>query len=181
MLSQGKFKSHIFHLFDRLILLLTGGLLTSQIPNRERPGYDQMSKLVLKNPLVKNIIARALVKKDGDAYKIGDTEWDRGLRSDVVFQLVHGVYLDQPPSNVKIQGTVNADFMNRAAHHCIMAYRRYKVLPIMLIFNIKVTTIHTNDKPKADGFCAFSLPCEYWAKGCYLVNASNAATYQDQH
>ncbi|CEG69950.1 hypothetical protein RMATCC62417_05934 [Rhizopus microsporus] len=102
-----------------------GDLLTWKIPFSERPGSDQMSKFVLKHSDVKNIITRTLMDTNGDAYRIGDAEWDHGLRSDVVYEPMH-VSLDQPPIIVEVQATVNADFMNRAAHYCIMAYCRYK-------------------------------------------------------
>lgn len=84
-----------------------------------------------------------------------NTEWNHGLGSDDVYKPVH-VSLDQPPITVKIQGTVNTDFMNREAHYCIIAYRRYKHCLYCWYSNISVTAIYTNDKPKADGFCAFS-------------------------
>ncbi len=119
--------------------------MTCKIPFSERPGSDQMSKFVLKHPDVKNIITRTLMDTSGDAYRIGDAEWDHGLRSDVLYEPMH-VSLDQPPIIVEVQAMVNADFMNRAAHYCIMAYCRYKVLPILLIFNTQTTRISTNDR-----------------------------------
>lgn len=124
---------------------------------------------------MKNIITKASLDVNGDAYRIGDTEWDHGLRSDVVYEPMH-VSLDQPPIIVEVQATVNADFMNRAAHYCIMAYCRYKVLPILLIFNTRTTSISTNDRSSLNNFCALSLSCEYWAKKCYLVNANSASS-----
>ncbi|KAG0941112.1 hypothetical protein G6F32_008545 [Rhizopus arrhizus] len=93
-----------------------GDLLTCKIPFSERPGSDQMSKFVLKHPDVKNIITRTLMDTSGDAYRIGDAEWDHGLRSDVLYEPMH-VSLDQPPIIVEVQAMVNADFMNRAAHY----------------------------------------------------------------
>lgn len=102
---------------------------------------------------------------NGDAYRIGDAEWDHGLRSDVVYEPMH-VSLDQPPIIVEVQATVNDNFINRAAHYCIMAYRRYTVLPILLIFNTRTTSISTNGRPSLNNFCALSLSCEYWAKKC---------------
>ncbi|KAI9018793.1 hypothetical protein CLU79DRAFT_795300 [Phycomyces nitens] len=153
-----------------------GDLLTFKIPFSERLGSDQMSKFILKHPDVKNIITITLMNTNGDAYRIGDAEWDHSLRSDVVYEPMH-VSLDQPPIIVEIQATVNADFMNRAVHYCIMAYRRYKVLPILLIFNTQTTSISTDDKSSLNNFCALSLSCEYWAKKCYLVNV-NSASYE---
>ena len=142
--------------------------MTCKIPFSERPGSDQMSKFVLKHPDVKNIITRTLMDTSGDAYRIGDAEWDHGLRSDVLYEPMH-VSLDQPPIIVEVQAMVNADFMNRAAHYCIMAYCRYKVLPILLIFNTQTTRISTNDRSSLNNLCALSLSCDYWAKKCYLV------------
>ncbi|KAG1126590.1 hypothetical protein G6F42_007666 [Rhizopus arrhizus] len=79
-----------------------GDLLTCKIPFSERPGSDQMSKFVLKHPDVKNIITRTLMDTSGDAYRIGDAEWDHGLRSDVLYEPMH-VSLDQPPIIVEVQ------------------------------------------------------------------------------
>ncbi|KAI8977227.1 hypothetical protein BDF20DRAFT_820962, partial [Mycotypha africana] len=139
------------------------------------PGSDQVSKFVLKHPDVRSIITRALMDTNGDAYRIGDSKWDHGLRSDVVYEPMH-VSFDQPPIIVEVQATVNADFMNRVAHYCIMAYRRYKVLPILLIFNTQTTSINTNDRSSLNKFSALSLSCEYWAKKCYLVNAKSVSS-----
>ncbi|KAL7315852.1 hypothetical protein PS15m_005022 [Mucor circinelloides] len=152
-----------------------GDLLTCKMPFSESPGSDQLSKFFLKHPDVKNIITRTLVDTNGDAYRIGDAEWDHGLRSDVVYEPIH-VSSDQPPIVIEVQATVNPDFMNRAAHYCIMAYRRYKVLPILLIFNTQATNISINDTSSLNNFCALSLSCEYWAKKCYLVNANSASS-----
>ncbi|KAI7861422.1 hypothetical protein BDF14DRAFT_1976066 [Spinellus fusiger] len=54
-----------------------------------------------------------------------------------------------------------------------MAYNRYKVLSILLIFNTKTTSICTDNTPHLNNFCALSLSCEYWAKKCYLVNVDS--------
>ncbi|KAI7861423.1 hypothetical protein BDF14DRAFT_1869853 [Spinellus fusiger] len=51
-----------------------GKLLTYQIPFTERPGSDQMSKIILKHPDVKNIIIRTLMDTTGNAYRIRDAE-----------------------------------------------------------------------------------------------------------
>lgn len=59
----------------------------------------------------------------GDAYKIGDAEWEHGLRSDVLYEPVL-VSSDQSSIIVEVQATVNANFINRAVHYCIMAYCR---------------------------------------------------------
>ncbi|CEP12604.1 hypothetical protein [Parasitella parasitica] len=131
--------------FCYVFMTSQGDLLTWKMPFSERPGSDLMSKFVLKHSDVKNIITRTLMDTNGDAYRIGDAEWDHGLRSDIVYEPMD-VSLDQPPIIVEVQATVNADFMNRAAHYCIMAYRRYKVLPILLIFNTRTTSISTNDR-----------------------------------
>jgi hypothetical protein len=104
------------------------------MPFSEQPGVDQMNKFILKHPDVKNIILGTLMNTNGDVYKIGYAEWGHSLRSGVVYEPMH-VFLEQPPIIVEVQETVNTDFMNPAAHYCIMAYRRYKVLPILLIFN----------------------------------------------
>lgn len=66
--------------------------------------------------------------------------------------------------------------MNRAVHYCVMAYRRYKTLPTLLIFVTNTITIPTDNMHRSNVFCGLSLPCEYWAKKCYLINLASASS-----
>ena len=124
---------------------------------------------------MKSIITKAIVDIDGDAYRIGDAEWDDGTRSDVLYEPVNES-LQQPPIIVEVQTTVDTEFMNRAVHYCVMAYRRYKTLPMLLIFATNTTTIPTDNMHRSNVFCGLSLPCEYWAKKCYLINLASASS-----
>ncbi|KAG1144952.1 hypothetical protein G6F38_005988 [Rhizopus arrhizus] len=150
-------------------------VLTNRLQFSKRPGPDQTSKFILKHHDVKSVATKAIVDIDGDAYRIGDAEWDDGTRSDVLYEPVNE-FLQQPPIIVEVQTTVDAEFMNRAVHYCVMAYRRYKTLPTLLIFATNTTTIPTDNMHRSNVFCGLSLPCEYWAKKCYLINLASASS-----
>ncbi|KAG1465368.1 hypothetical protein G6F46_000051 [Rhizopus delemar] len=57
-----------------------------------------------------------------------------------------------------------------------MAYRRYKTLPTLLIFATNTITIPTDNMHRSNVFCGLSLPSEYWAKKCYLINLASASS-----
>ncbi|KAG2218893.1 hypothetical protein INT45_007620 [Circinella minor] len=100
--------------------------------NKHRPGTDETRKTILKHPIVKiSLRTVAILDVIGDNYRVGDTEWPDGTRSDVLYELLDRS-LKQAPIIIEVQRTVvNANFMLRAVYYCIMSYHRYQVLPIL--------------------------------------------------
>lgn len=103
-------------------------ILTNRLQFSKWPGTDQTSKFILKHHDVKCIVTKSIVDIDGDAYRIGDAEWDDGIKSNILYEPVNES-LQQPPIIVEVQTTVDAEFMNRAVHYCVMAYRATKSYP----------------------------------------------------
>ncbi|CEP13522.1 hypothetical protein [Parasitella parasitica] len=154
---------------------LTQSLLTSRISFTERPGTDKISKVILKHPFVKNIITVAILDVDGDNYRVGDAEWPDGSRPDILYE-PSDRSLKQSPIIVEVQRTVDASFMTRAVHCCIIAYRRYQVLPILMVFAPEQVSIPTENMRLSNVNGALSLNCEYWARKGYLIRLKNVST-----
>lgn len=66
--------------------------------------------------------------------------------------------------------------MLRAVHYCIMAYRRYQVLPVLLVFAPEHISIPTKNMRLSNVNSALSINCEYWARKGYLIRLKNVST-----
>lgn len=126
-----------------------------------------MAKRILQDPTVVNIITSTLTNTEDD-YRLGNTEWADGTRSDVVLE-AKAPSLPLPPIIVEIQHTVNHLFMKRAVNYCLQAYKRYKMDPVLLV--ICVDTLH-NDVSQRVAASRFpdcdSFPCYPWAQNCII-------------
>ncbi|KAK4520628.1 uncharacterized protein ATC70_006506 [Mucor velutinosus] len=150
-------------------------LLTSIIPFTERPGTDKISKIILKHPFVKNIITVAILDVNGDNYRVGDAEWPDGSRSDVLYEPLDRS-LKQSPIIVEVQRTVDVNFMARVVHYYVMAYRRYQVFPVLLVFAPEHVSIPTENMRLSNANGALLLNCEYWTRKGYLIRLKDVST-----
>jgi hypothetical protein len=66
--------------------------------------------------------------------------------------------------------------MLRAVHYCVMAYRRYQVLPVLLVFAPEHISIPTKNMRLSNVNGALSINCEYWARKGYLIRLKNVST-----
>ncbi|GAA5813732.1 hypothetical protein MFLAVUS_007219 [Mucor flavus] len=100
------------------------------LPNSLRPGTDLMSKGVVRNPEVVNIIMKALANSQ-DEYIVGDSKWSNGTCSDLVFEPKTPM-LESPPIVVEFQHTVDEEFKKRVTNYGLEACKRYKKKLIIL-------------------------------------------------
>ena len=110
---------------------------------------------------------------DGDNYSVGDAEWPNGTRSDVLYEPLNRS-LKQPPIIIEVQGIVDGSFMSRVVHYRIMAYRRYEVLPVLLVFAPTHISIPTENMHLSNVNGALLFNCEYWARKGYLIRLTNS-------
>ncbi|CAO3702202.1 unnamed protein product [Rhizopus stolonifer] len=98
------------------------------LPHSYRPGTDLLSKEMLRNPFVINIVTRALLNSEGN-YVTDSPEWPNVMRSDVV--LVHKeATTDHPPIIIEFQRTVGEDFVKKVLIHSNQLEKRHKTVTI---------------------------------------------------
>ncbi|KAI9248971.1 hypothetical protein EDC94DRAFT_624541 [Helicostylum pulchrum] len=99
-----------------------------------RPGTDLISKEITRQPLVLNIITKAILNIT-DEYIPESCEWSNGTRSDVV--LVPKSADTGPTIVIEFQRTVDKRFMERAIAYCLQASKRFGAIPTLLIVCIE--------------------------------------------
>lgn len=102
------------------------------LPDSFIPGTDRISKEVTKNPVVINIITKAILNVE-DEYLL--TNWHNGTHSDVVL-VSQSMDSGLPPIITDFQQNVNNNFMKRAVGYCIQADKRFEVDSILLVICI---------------------------------------------
>ncbi|CDH60555.1 predicted protein [Lichtheimia corymbifera JMRC:FSU:9682] len=143
-------------------------LLTYKAP--ARTGSDRLAKLILNDDFVKEIVVNTVLDLPASNYHVGNNEWPDGSRSDVVYEPANSSSL--PAIIVEVQHDVNADFMTRAIQYCIQAYKKYKRLPIIIIFNTESTTIQLPESSRSPTMCGHILPSTFWATRAILINSN---------
>ncbi|KAI9470685.1 MAG: hypothetical protein EXX96DRAFT_365891 [Benjaminiella poitrasii] len=87
------------------------------LPDSFRPGTDRISKEETKNPVVINIITKAILNVE-DEYLLETTNWPNSTHSDVVL-VSNSMYSSPPPIIIEFQQNVNNKVMKRAVGYCI--------------------------------------------------------------
>ena len=160
-------------------------LLTFRLPLNYLPGQDILSKRILNNQRVINLITTSLLQLKIDTYSNAATEWRNGTRCDVLYLPEIPLRNSLPPILIEVQQNVNELFMRRLMMYSlnVVSTHVHSPLPIVLIFCInKVTpqSLLAKFTPLPDMPWMKSFPCDLWAKNCYLVSnqpliESNAA------
>ncbi|KAI8096350.1 uncharacterized protein BX664DRAFT_382808 [Halteromyces radiatus] len=124
------------------------------LPWRHRPGTDMISKLVLQENSIINVVVEYLVgTRAKDKYRTNPTEWINGTRSDVLLTCDDDPSL--PPVLIEVQHV-----------------KQYGVLPIVLIFpitSIRFDVLNRTRKRKSHPLL-IHYPCLPWAQSCFLVD-----------
>ena len=89
------------------------------LPQFYRPGADLLSKTVLKDQRVINLMARNLTDPPNDTYIAGQSDFMDGAACDVLY-IPHSVGSTFPPIVFEIQRQVNDKFMLRAIHYSVI-------------------------------------------------------------
>ncbi|CAO0793162.1 unnamed protein product [Mucor circinelloides] len=154
------------------------------LPLKWKPGEDCMSKLLLSDPKIINLVVQSLVDTSipDNSYTTAQTEWTDGSRSDVVYASPIKTTELLPPILIELQYQVDQDFMLRLIAYASHTYKRYKVLPIILV-------IVTKSFSSADFQREFTISrngllleasCKFWAKKCVLLTANAVSTHLNQ-
>ncbi|KAG2222407.1 hypothetical protein INT45_009419, partial [Circinella minor] len=146
-------------------------ILLFKLDHHHRPGSDLMSKWVLLDPAVINLIVETVVGPEAvDEYSPDRTEWKTGKRPDVVYTAKKSKKL--PPIVVEIQNGVDEPFICRLTQYCLNATAEHYWKPIAVVFCIRSTSNRVLSNAHASKKNQFMLrvPSYPWAKDCFLLN-----------
>lgn len=164
------FVSHMMFLYT-----LEQDLLTFRLPQDRLPGSDLISKAILKENNVVDLITRAILDVPNGTYTaVAPTEWSDGTRSDVVYIPRLSISKSLPPFLIEVQRTVRESFMQRVIHYCIHINRAFDRKPIVLIFatdSICPNSLLEQFKPSSpDKPWLNTCSAHYfWAKDCFVI------------
>ncbi|KAG2209236.1 hypothetical protein INT47_005528 [Mucor saturninus] len=149
-------------------------LLGFTLPPKHRPGTDLMSKTLLKDSRVVNMIVSTLVAKNG--------EWLDGKRADVLLIPTTVASESLSPILVEIQNVVDKPYMHRLTQYCSNIYdENNNIEPIALAICIKNVRVEISnmfyDRPKASYLK--QLPCNFWAREHSIMTPKTIADYID--
>ncbi|KAG0735436.1 hypothetical protein G6F57_013082 [Rhizopus arrhizus] len=122
--------------------------------------------MILRDPIDASIPA--------NTYVVAQNEWTDGSRLDVVYASPIKTTESLPPILIELQYQVDQDFMLRLIKYASHTFKRYKVLPIILV-------IVTKSFSSADFQREFTISrngllleasCKFWAKQCVLLTAN---------
>ncbi|KAG1422889.1 hypothetical protein G6F58_003063 [Rhizopus delemar] len=128
--------------------------------------FDPCDPMILRDPIDASIPA--------NTYVVAQNEWTDGSRLDVVYASPIKTTESLPPILIELQYQVDQDFMLRLIKYASHTFKRYKVLPIILV-------IVTKSFSSADFQREFTISrngllleasCKFWAKQCVLLTAN---------
>lgn len=154
-------------------------LLSLKLPHKLRPGTDLISKQILLNPTVIDIVVETTFGSEGICnYSPWPTEWPNRTISDILYLPISQQNGSFPPILVEIQHTVDNDFILRLMSHAISLYRQYNKIPIVLTFVISSMKYEVSKKTVQNKDHPFlrQYSCQPWAKMCYFVTGSSIET-----
>ncbi|KAI8983919.1 hypothetical protein BDF20DRAFT_857021 [Mycotypha africana] len=137
--------------------------------------------MVLTDPKIINLIVCSLVGPDvpANTYSVAQSEWADGTRSDVLYASKIEKAEALPPILIESQYYVDQDFMIRLISYSSNVYKRYKVLPIVLVIVTKSfskASFKNEFNTSSDGFL-LEASCKFWAKQCFLLTADAVSNY----
>ncbi|KAI9262585.1 hypothetical protein EDC94DRAFT_671696 [Helicostylum pulchrum] len=140
------------------------------------PGNDLMSKMILRNPEIIDMIVTTLIGKLS-LYIARPTEWSDGSQSDVLN--APSIASDGlPPVLVEIQRHISHKFIDRLVGYSLHVKKEYKVKPVILVFGIGKTCNNiTSDFKATEHIFAKQLVCNYWAEKCFIIDSDTI--YED--
>ncbi|KAG0937917.1 hypothetical protein G6F29_008452 [Rhizopus arrhizus] len=146
-----------------------------RLPLNYLPGQDILSKRILNNQRVINLITTSLLQLKIDTYSNAATEWRNRTHCDVLYLPEILLRNSFPPILIEVQQNVNELFMRRLMMYSlnVVSTHVHSPLPIVLIFCINKVTpqaLLAKFTPLPDMPWMKYFPCDLWAKNCYLVS-----------
>ncbi|CEP14797.1 hypothetical protein [Parasitella parasitica] len=126
-------------------------LLTFELPSTFLPGRDILSKRILKNQKVIDLIVNSLLNIPAGTYGVASSEWLNNTRSDTLYEPKLDIQKSLPP--VLIEPVVLIFCVDKISPKSLSAQ----------------STQHTNNQPRY----LRSFPSPVWAQQCFLVFENN--------
>ncbi|KAI9321706.1 hypothetical protein BX666DRAFT_1811613, partial [Dichotomocladium elegans] len=152
------------------------------LPKKYAPGTDLMSKWLLSNKDVINMIVCPIIVVNGigaeakDAYSAWPSEWPNFVRSDVLyFPNSSALAKKLPPVLIEVQCAAGMPFYRRLIKYCLSAEKQYSLMPVIVTFVIHSTSSELLEMASGHEQMPYilELPCQGWARSCFLLTASS--------
>ncbi|KAI7847639.1 hypothetical protein BDC45DRAFT_412762, partial [Circinella umbellata] len=154
------------------------------LPTKYKPGTDLMSKLMLDDKRINDIIVSQIIGEHASGqYVSRPTEWLDFTKSDVLYTPSTGRNSNSmPPVLVEVQYTGNIAFYRRLISYSLSVMKRYSATPVVLAIVIHNTTTELTNLTTTSKRLPFllELPCHGWAESCYVINASSISDHLQQ-
>ncbi|KAG0749666.1 hypothetical protein G6F16_004842 [Rhizopus arrhizus] len=149
------------------------------LPKEHVPGSDLISKVVLTDTRIINIISKSLVNASEDQYTAAQNEFLNKCACDVLY-LPKAIDSEYPPIIIEVQKDVNENYMCRAVKYSILVYEKYEKHPVVLIVGVSSVTASINNilAPATSHPFSKEIPSLFWAKRCLLVSSTTLSTIQ---
>ncbi|KAI9487442.1 MAG: hypothetical protein EXX96DRAFT_553203 [Benjaminiella poitrasii] len=149
------------------------------LPKEHVPGSDLISKAVLIDTRIINIISKSLVDAPEDQYTVAPNELLNKCACDVLY-LPRTIVSEYPPIIIEIQRDVNEKYMGRAIKYSTLVYEKYEKLPVVLIVGVFSLTASINNMLAPATSHPFSkvISSLFWAKLCLLISPTTLSTIQ---
>ncbi|KAI8388929.1 uncharacterized protein BYT42DRAFT_632278 [Radiomyces spectabilis] len=115
------------------------------LPLSDRPGSDLISKLILQDQRIMNIITKELIGKPycENLYQLGQTEWSDSSKSDVVYVPLRQYQKSLPPILIEVQHGIDNSFLTRLMKYAISVYEVYGQEPLVFVIGVGRPVPHT--------------------------------------
>ncbi|ORX42602.1 hypothetical protein DM01DRAFT_1330070 [Hesseltinella vesiculosa] len=157
-------------------------LLSFQLPPKYTPGTDLMSKWILNDKQVINLIVKSIVGQQAEnKYETKPTEWTNYTRSDVFYSPTNRANAKTlPPILIEVQYAANGSFFRRLVEYCLMIRKHHSLLPIVIAICIHSTTQEFKDLTYDGDTLPFTkqVHCRGWAQECYFISAATISSVQ---
>ncbi|KAI8381225.1 uncharacterized protein BYT42DRAFT_298178 [Radiomyces spectabilis] len=147
-------------------------LLEFKLPKHHKPGSDRLSRLLALQPEFIDLVTAALVDSTAGTYNAAPTNFlDKECDAIYVTRLTNS-----PPIILEFQARVDMNFIHRAFSYCMEVYKKYNVLPIVLVINtVEADRFLLVNKFKSTETWPYMLEmeCSVVAKRFYLLTRNS--------
>lgn len=132
-----------------------------------------MSKLMLQDKRVMNLVLESLVGKDTvECYVSSPCKWIDGRHADVLYTSIVSPSGALSPVIMEVQNVVDKQFIRRLIKYCSHVIDKYQVEPVALTICIKSATKEVTSKLHETNKATYmkKLPSDDWAQAHYFIS-----------
>ncbi|KAI8977685.1 hypothetical protein BDF20DRAFT_976201 [Mycotypha africana] len=149
------------------------------LPKEHVPGSDLISKAVLNDTRIINIISKSLVSASEDQYTAAPNGFLNKCACDVLY-LPKTINSEYPPIMIEVQKDINEKYMCRAVKYSTLVYEKYEKYPVVLIVGVSSVTALVNNilAPATSHPFSKEISSLFWAKRCLLMSSTTLSTVE---